>query len=40
MYPLIVITTPFGTRGVDYRAPNTGIALVIDDSFPHERAAV
>jgi hypothetical protein len=35
----LLITLGFGMRGVDYRAPLTGITLVIALSFNHEREA-
>jgi hypothetical protein len=38
-YPLLV-AVGFGMRGVDYRAPGTGIALFISTSFSHERDAI
>lgn len=36
-HALIVMTSLFGMRGFDYRAPIKGIALVIAASFSNER---
>ena len=40
VFPLVVITSAFGTRGFDYGAPTNGLTLVVAESSAHEREAV
>ena len=40
LHNLIVATTSFGMRGMDYRAKNKGIALIVAASFGNRRAAM
>jgi hypothetical protein len=35
----LLVALDFGMRGVDYRAPLTGITLIVALSFNHEREA-
>ena len=37
VFPLIVATTNFGTRGANYRAKTTGITLIVGKSVSEER---
>jgi hypothetical protein len=39
-FPLIVVTTPFAMRGIDYRAPKNGITQIIATSFKNKREAL
>jgi hypothetical protein len=39
-FHLIVVTTPFPMRGIDYRAPKSGITLIIAKSFTNKREAL
>lgn len=38
-YKLVVATDPEAMRGVDYRAPSTGITLLVGKSFTNAREA-
>lgn len=32
-YPLVITTSTFGTRAMDYRSPQIGITLVVAEQF-------
>ena len=40
LHNLIVATTSFGMRGMDYRAKNKGIVLIVSASFGNKRSAL
>lgn len=39
-YHLLVATSHFAMRGIDYRAPKLGISLIIAASFANKREAL